>query len=125
MLGVEPSLASLFVDLGDPGTGWFKVRARLRGGAVIDVYESFVEGERFRYSYVLVVEGRRKLGYDNAPHHRGVPTYPHHKHVDDRVEPLEEPYIESFLKEALQALSEGKGHGKEVKGSSKAEPLAR
>jgi len=38
------------------------------------------------------------LRYDNAPHHKELPTFPHHKHEGDKVEALYDYSIESFYK---------------------------
>jgi hypothetical protein len=36
-------------------------------------------------------------GWDNAPHHKDVETYPNHKHTRDGVKSLENPNIELLL----------------------------
>ena len=37
------------------------------------------------------------MGWDNAPHHKGVKTFPHHKHIGDRVEDSEERDMRNVL----------------------------
>ena len=36
---------------------------------------------------------------DNAPHHRNIATFPHHKHVGDNVLPSREPSLSTVLEE--------------------------
>ena len=76
ILGARPSIKALRVDPYDPSTGWFRIRAYLRESTVVDIYEYRIEGEVYRYSYALIVGGRRVLGYDNAPHHLEIDTFP-------------------------------------------------
>ncbi len=62
-----------------------KVRAYLVEGYILDVYYNQTLG---KYGYTLIKEGRRVIGWDNAPHHVKVETYPHHFHdVDGSVKP--------------------------------------
>jgi len=77
--------------------GWYRIEAVKE--RVKLVITELISSERVvKYSYTAIVENRPVLRYDNAPHHR-VPTYPHHKHVEDRVEPLANPSLEAFLEE--------------------------
>jgi len=111
MLGARPSLEDLHVDRYDPSTGWFKIRVYLGEDTLVDIYESHVEGSLYRYSYALIIGDKRILGYDNAPHHPGVETFPRHRHVAGRVEPLEDPSLEAFLEEARKHIEHGRaGH---------------
>ena len=64
---------------------WTKVRAILSGGYVLDIYYNVSTG---RYSFTLVKGSKRIMGWDNAPHHVGISTFPHHFHdVDGQVRP--------------------------------------
>jgi len=51
-------------------------------GSNVRVTEQW-EGELLkRYSYYwLTAENELKIGWDNAPHHKQIDTFPHHKHV--------------------------------------------
>jgi len=42
---------------------------------------------------------------DNRPHHQELPTYPDHKHVNGKIEPLERRSIEEFLHHLRELLS--------------------
>jgi hypothetical protein len=49
--------------------------------------------------------GQLILRYDNAPHHTEIQTHPHHKHIEDRIEPAEAPDLSDILREIDQILS--------------------
>lgn len=41
-----------------------------------------------KYAYTLIKENKRIIGWDNAPHHKGLDNFPHHFHTaDDRAIP--------------------------------------
>jgi hypothetical protein len=37
------------------------------------------------------------IGWDNAPHHEEIETFPHHKHIADRIEDSQETDLKSVL----------------------------
>jgi hypothetical protein len=47
---------------------------------------SGVAWEKYRFQY-MDKKGRLVFRYDNAPHHREQPTFPHHKHLPARKSP--------------------------------------
>jgi len=55
--------------------------------------------DKVRYSYHYQKGDRLIFRYDNAPHHPDLPTFPHHKHVGDHVEPCQEPDLHDVLRE--------------------------
>ena len=62
-----------------------KVRIELQKGYLLDLYYNDTLG---KYSYTLVRQKKRVIGWDNAPHHPGLPRFPHHFHCEDgSVEP--------------------------------------
>lgn len=65
------------------------------------------EGETLkRYSYYwLTSTNELKIGWDNAPHHTQLETFPHHKHVEQR-ENLQ-PSTETCLEEVMQTIVRG------------------
>ena len=93
---------------GDPATGWFRLVFKLND-VVVHVFEFLSEGTLAKYAYTLLVESEPVLRYDNAPHHRGLPTFPHHRHVRGEVRPLESPSIEEFVGEAVGIVGEVRG----------------
>lgn len=54
-----------------------KVRAYLINGYVLDIYYNQTLG---KYSYTLIKEDKRIIGWNNAPHHVSVETHPDHFH---------------------------------------------
>jgi len=59
------------------------------------------------YSFhVMQFDGTNVFRYDNAPHHREVVTFPHHKHVgaDERVTACEQPSIHLVAAELATCL---------------------
>ncbi len=84
---------------------YIRLRATLASpGTAIVIREAWLKGRLHRYAYQLIAEGKPLLRYDNAPHHPEIETFPHHKHLEDRVEPLPSPSVEAFLKEARNLL---------------------
>ena len=88
------------------GSGWYRIEA-LRGRTRLVITEFISEGQIVKYSYTAIVEDKPVLRYDNAPHHR-ISTFPHHKHIKERVEPLTNPSLEAFLEEYHRILAPDK-----------------
>ena len=55
--------------------------------------------ERLKYRFQYTKGDKFIFRYDNAPHHREIETFPHHKHVGDRVLPSKEKNLLEVLKE--------------------------
>jgi len=87
----------------DSLTGWYRVEASKEQYRVF-ITEFISKGSIRKYSYILLKENRPILRYDNAPHYPGIETHPHHKHVENKVEPLQNPSIEDFLRETKDIL---------------------
>jgi len=81
------------------------IRARLRfyDGSYVELSEEIevrgAEVAKLQYSYHYQKGDRLIFRYDNAPHHPELPTFPHHKHIEDRVEPCREPDLQDVLRE--------------------------
>jgi len=66
----------------------FKAVAILIDGTRLHINEVWVQGELVKYAYYhLNPRGHILHGWDNAPHHPEISTYPHHCHRSNRVEP--------------------------------------
>jgi len=70
-------LSPLVLDLQFLGT---KVRAHLPKGYILDIYYNVTLQ---KYSYTIIKQNKRIIGWDNAPHHKHVKTHPHHFHTPD------------------------------------------
>ena len=59
-----------------------KVILYLKDGSNLRVTEQWETGRLKHYSYYwLTSDNELKIGWDNAPHHKQVESFPHHKHV--------------------------------------------
>ena len=56
---------------------------------------------KYRYQY-MDAEKEEVFRYDNAPHHRRLKSFPHHKHIEDEVIASPEPTLESVFFEIAQ-----------------------
>ena len=62
--------------------------------------------QKKKYSYHFMDENNTLVfRYDNAYHHKEIKTFPHHKHLPDRVIDSNEPDIRSVLKEVRDFLN--------------------
>jgi hypothetical protein len=70
-------LSPLVLDIEFLGT---KVRAHLPSGYALDIYYN---ATLQKYSYTIIKQEERIIGWDNAPHHKRIKSYPHHFHTLD------------------------------------------
>jgi hypothetical protein len=56
---------------------------------------------KYRYQY-MDQQDVCIFRYDDAPHHRGIATFPHHKHTEEKVEESNEPTLFDVLLEIAQ-----------------------
>ena len=89
------------------GTLYFLDDSRLEFTEYVDVEFKPAKTD-YRYSYV---KGKKIVfRYDNCPHHREVNSFPHHKHIKNRVESVGEPNLAMVLREINETiLKEKKG----------------
>jgi len=58
-----------------------------------------------KYSYHYMDSNKALIfRYDNVPHHRAIPSFPHHKHTPLRIVESKEPNLETVLSEIEQKL---------------------
>ena len=70
------------------GHSFCKVVLRLIDGSSLRIWEKRKDGELEKYSYYWLDEmGQIIMGWDNAPHHKYIESYPHHKHIGKDVLP--------------------------------------
>jgi hypothetical protein len=78
----------------------------LKDGTNVRVTEQWEAGRLKRYSYYwLFADGALKTGWDNAPHHTKLETYPHHKHVGSQKNL--QPSAETRLEEVMSVVLAG------------------
>jgi len=75
-----------------------KVKLRLFDGSMLWAREVWVKGEMDAYSYYWLRSDETVIiGWDNAPHHKAVKTFPHHRHIENRVEDSQERNMSDVL----------------------------
>ncbi len=77
----------------------------LKDGSNLRVTEQWEGGKIIRYSYYwLTSENKLKVGWDNAPHHKKLSGFPHHKHIEQQnnLQPSAEKCLEEAMKVILQ-----------------------
>jgi len=71
----------------EEGISQLRARLRLFDGAILWIREVRTEGVLEAYSYYwLRPDDTVIMGWDNAPHHSEISTFPHHRHVGDSIE---------------------------------------
>ena len=58
------------------------------------------------YRYQYIQKRRSIFRYDNAPHYPHLPTFPHHKHVGDKVMAAEAPTLKQVLGEIADLVAQ-------------------
>jgi hypothetical protein len=84
--------------------GIIEGRVRFWDGSMLAFVEALAERgvilHKLDYAYHYQdAEGKLIFRYDNAPHHPGVPTHPHHKHTVEGVVSAEPPHFGEVLSE--------------------------
>ena len=88
----------------------FKLKVALADGSTLRLNEQYYHDRLEVYAYYwLDGENRLLIGWDNAPHHPHLPTFPHHKHVgsQDNRQPSEETSPEEILAAIRDRLTSG------------------
>lgn len=80
------------------GYSRLKIRAKLINRWQLQVWEHETPVAR-RYAYHVFDGGAMVVRWDNAPHHRDIATFPHHKHIDGEIAESEEMQISDVLAE--------------------------
>jgi len=75
-----------------------KIQARLINGWKLNVWEHAMPGF-IRYAYHISKGSELIIRWDNAPHHKKIATFPHHKHVGEIILESNEVEIEDILRE--------------------------
>mgnify|MGYP000011624475 CR=1 FL=1 len=83
---------------------YLKIRIKLSKGFV-EIREYIIGNTIRSYAYYFEFHGKR-IWWNNKPHHKHISTYPHHRHEDGEVLPLEKPSLEEFLKHIREILKQ-------------------
>lgn len=95
-------LARIKITKDNPDTGHFRLKAVLTEKEFIEIFEFYFSGNLLKYSYTYIKDSISILRYDNAPHHKKLKSFPHHKHIQDIIKELEKPRLEEFLRELMK-----------------------
>ena len=83
----------------------FYDRSLLAFDEVVLLRDNQVVKLRYAYHYQKA-NGELIFRYDNAPHYPKIPTYPHHKHTEFKIEAAHSPDLNDVLNEIEQILYE-------------------
>lgn len=82
-----------------------KAKLNLFDGTIVWVREIRIKGIIEAYSYYWLRSDESVIiGWDNAPHHREVNSFPYHQHIGNRIEVSKERNLRdvlSFIREFL------------------------
>lgn len=103
-------LAEFVVEITVPRVDYhaFKLKVTLADGSTLRISEQYYRDTLEQYAYYwLDADNRLLIGWDNAPHHFHLPSFPHHKHVGsrDNIQPSEEITPEEILTAIRARLS--------------------
>jgi len=82
---------------------YFKLKVQLNN-IILIVRERWAGGKLHLYGYQLLMNNEDILRYDNVPHHPGINTFPHHKHIRGHIEGLKNASLKAFLDEVKSFL---------------------
>jgi len=95
-------LARIKITKDNPDTGHFRLKALLTEKEFIEIFEFYFSGNLLKYSYTYIKDDNSILRYDNAPHLKKLKSFPHHKHIKDKIKELEKPQLEEFLRDLMK-----------------------
>jgi hypothetical protein len=77
---------------------YIKIKAELFDGSILHIKE-YNDVSKRNYSYHWQDEhGKLLIRWDNAPHHKHIVTFPHHKHSNEILQESYEITLEDILK---------------------------
>ena len=86
----------------------FRLKVVLTDGSTLRINEQYNLGKLEQYAYYwLDADEQLRIGWDNAPHHRRLPNFPHHRHVNsqDNLQPAAETTPAEILASIKTQLS--------------------
>jgi hypothetical protein len=84
---------------------YYKIKISLKDSSFLQATEYNDEEERNYSFHWQSAEGKLLIRCDNAPHHKNISTFPHHKHILDKVEMSLEMTLEEALNEIERLLN--------------------
>jgi len=75
-----------------------KAKLRLFDGTIVWVREVWIKDKIEAYSYYwLRPDETVIIGWDNAPHHKKINSFPHHRHISNSIEASQEKSLGKVL----------------------------
>lgn len=75
-----------------------KAKLRLFDGTIVWVREVWIKDKIEAYSYYwLRPDETVIIGWDNAPHHKKINSFPHHRHINNSIEASQEKSLGEVL----------------------------
>ena len=84
---------------------YYKIRIKIRDGSLLFAREFFSQDERHYSFHWQDAQGILLSRWDDAPHHRHLPTFPHHKHFRNQILESSPVNLSLVLEEKTQTLS--------------------
>lgn len=83
---------------------FLKIEAEIIDGSELHIKE-YISAEDCLYSYHWQdKDGSLRIRWDNSPHHKGIRTFPHHKHTPE-LEESDEISLEDIIKVIRERLN--------------------
>jgi hypothetical protein len=85
-------LVEITQHIDDPKTKieLYKAKLILKDGSVLYIAEIYKDASLLKYSYYWLTSANKLIiGWDRAPHHTHLKTFPHHKHLAGKKKPIE------------------------------------
>lgn len=92
------------VTVASPSTGYIEAQVFFKDGSILALFEFLrliedaVVREKYRYHY-MSQDNKMIFRYDNAPHHKEITTFPHHKHFEGEIVDSVPPQTKAVLTE--------------------------
>jgi hypothetical protein len=82
----------------EEGVSKVKAKLKLFDGTALWIRGIWIENKIEAYSYYwLRPDETIIMGWDNAPHHQEIVSFPYHKHIGNKIEPSQQMNINDVL----------------------------
>jgi hypothetical protein len=82
-----------------------RIKATIINNTILYINE-VIHREENRYSYHWQTpKGKMLMRWDNAPHWKNISTFPHHKHIGNKLLPSPRPILKEILTEIEKIIS--------------------
>ncbi|WP_457756090.1 toxin-antitoxin system TumE family protein [Thermodesulfatator indicus] len=83
-----------------------KVKANLKNNTLLYITEvRTIDYQKYSYHWQNV-KGELLIRWDNSPHWKDIATFPHHKHIANKVLPSNRPSVEEILQEIEKKINQ-------------------